>query len=143
MHISHACYCSVIPRWPAMFTRPAGNYRASSYRLVSSPRTSDTIVSWLEKKTGPPAIAVADVDAAKAFVEEPEVAIIGFFKDQESETAKAYKEVAGAMDDYKFAITSEDAVFGEYEVDGPKKNSLIRKREVSFNFKKNSKMAQR
>ena len=34
----------------------------------SHPRTADTIVSWLEKKTGPPALAVASVEEATAFV---------------------------------------------------------------------------
>ena len=46
----------------------------------SGGRTSDTIISWLEKKTGPPAKAIDSVDAAKAFAEENEVAVIGFFK---------------------------------------------------------------
>ena len=31
-------------------------------------RTADTIVSWLEKKTGPPALALASVEEATAFV---------------------------------------------------------------------------
>ena len=31
-------------------------------------RTADTIVSWLEKKTGPPALALATVEEATAFV---------------------------------------------------------------------------
>ena len=30
-------------------------------------RTADTIVSWLEKKTGPPALALASVEEATAF----------------------------------------------------------------------------
>jgi len=81
-------------------------------------RTADTIITWLEKKTGPPAAALDTVDAAKKFIEDNKVAIIGFFKDQESAEAKAFKEVAGAMDDYKFGITSDDAVIGEYKVSG-------------------------
>merc|ERR1712209_212395 len=49
----------------------------------SGGRTSDTIISWLEKKTGPPAAALADVDAAKKFLEDNKVAVVGFFKDRE------------------------------------------------------------
>ena len=81
-------------------------------------RTADTIVSWVEKKTGPPAVALNDVDAAKKFAEDAEVVIVGFFKDQESASAKAFLEVAANMDDFKFGITSDDAVFGEYSVSG-------------------------
>merc|ERR1712033_48443 len=43
-------------------------------------RTSDTIIAWLGKKTGPPAAALADVDAAKKFLEDNKVAVVGFFK---------------------------------------------------------------
>merc|ERR1712004_224080 len=42
-------------------------------------RTADTIVSWLEKKTGPAAKTLATVDEAKAFVADNDIAIIGFF----------------------------------------------------------------
>jgi hypothetical protein len=34
----------------------------------------------LEKKTGPAALALADVDAAKKFIDDNKVAIVGFFK---------------------------------------------------------------
>merc|ERR1712241_431004 len=61
-------------------------------------RTADTIVSWLEKKTGPPALTLEDVDAAKKFIEDNKVAVVGFFKDQESEAAKAFLETAATMD---------------------------------------------
>merc|ERR1712012_1102554 len=40
-------------------------------------RTADTIVSWLEKKTGPAAKTLATVDEAKAFVADNDIAIIG------------------------------------------------------------------
>ena len=43
-------------------------------------RTAETLVNWVEKKTGPPAVTLSDVDAAKKFVEDNKVAIIGFFK---------------------------------------------------------------
>ena len=81
-------------------------------------RTADTIISWVEKKTGPPALALADVEGAKKFAEDNKVVVIGFFKDQENEAAKNFLEVAANMDDFKFGITSDDAVFGEYSVSG-------------------------
>lgn len=75
-------------------------------------------MSWLEKKTGPPALALSDVDATKKFAEDNNVVVVGFFKDQESEAAKAFLEVASNMDDFKFGITSDDSVFGEYKISG-------------------------
>merc|ERR1712066_556197 len=81
-------------------------------------RTADTIVSWVEKKTGPPALTLGDVDSAKKFAEDNNVAVIGFFKDQETEAAKNFLEAAANMDDFKFGITSDDGVFGEYAVSG-------------------------
>merc|ERR1712212_36367 len=86
----------------------------------SGGRTADTIVSWLEKKTGPPALALADVEAAKKFVADNKVAVVGFFKDQTTEAAKAFLEVAASLDDYKFGITDSDDVNAEYGVSGDK-----------------------
>merc|ERR1712115_665828 len=81
-------------------------------------RTADTIVSWLEKKTGPAAKTLATVDEAKAFVADNDIAIIGFFDSVDSDGAKAFLAAAGNMDDYPFAITSEAAVLEEYKVEG-------------------------
>ncbi len=36
-------------------------------------RTADTIVAWVEKKTGPPAVTLATVDEAKKLVEDNQV----------------------------------------------------------------------
>jgi len=81
-------------------------------------RQADDIVNWLVKKTGPPAKALASVDDAKAFIEGKNVAVIGFFKDQSTEGAKAFLGAASANDDQPFAITEADEVFAEYGVEG-------------------------
>ncbi|GLV39455.1 Protein disulfide isomerase [Carabus blaptoides fortunei] len=78
-------------------------------------RQSDDIVSWLSKKTGPPAKELKTVDEAKELIEANNVAIIGFFKDQSSPEAKAFLAAASSIDDHPFGITSADAVYSEYE----------------------------
>merc|ERR1711872_496515 len=72
-------------------------------------RTADTIVSWVEKKTGPPAKTLASVEDAKAYTEGKSVSIIGFFKDEPTDAAKAFLAAAGMMDDFEFGITGDDA----------------------------------
>ncbi|XP_058828893.1 protein disulfide-isomerase [Topomyia yanbarensis] len=78
-------------------------------------REKDTIISWLEKKTGPSAKELETVADAEAFLEELNVAVVGFFKDRESDAAKAFLTTANAIDDYAFAITSSDEVYAKYE----------------------------
>merc|ERR1712033_107854 len=79
-------------------------------------RTADTIVSWLEKKTGP--LAVASVEEAAAFVAGKDVAVIGYFADQTVSAATAYLSVAGSLDDFQFAITSSPEVAAEHNLEG-------------------------
>merc|ERR1711915_635790 len=81
-------------------------------------RTADTIVSWVEKKTGPPAKALANAEEAKAFVEGKTVAVIGCFKDETTDAAKAYLGVASNLDDLAFGVTGDEAVCSEYGVSG-------------------------
>jgi protein disulfide-isomerase A1 len=80
-------------------------------------RQSADIVNWLKKKTGPPALSLADKDAAKAFIDKDEVVVIGFFKDAESSRAKRFLEVAAEIDDIPFGIANEDSLFKEYKVE--------------------------
>lgn len=80
-------------------------------------RQGPDIVNWLKKKTGPPAVEVTEVDAAKAMIEKDEVVVFGFFKSQDSADAKAFLEVAMGMDDIPFGITNSEAVFSAYEVE--------------------------
>lgn len=81
-------------------------------------RTSSEIVNWLKKRTGPAAISVDSVELVKTMTEKEEVFVVGFFKDQDSAAAKAFKEVAGDLDDVVFGITSDEAVFSEYKISG-------------------------
>lgn len=69
-------------------------------------RTSKEIVSWLKKKTGPPADIFTDADAAVEFTTKDDVVLMGFFEDLESKGATVYKSVASLHDGLPFGITS-------------------------------------
>ncbi|KAF4080284.1 hypothetical protein AMELA_G00168660 [Ameiurus melas] len=79
-------------------------------------RQADDMVNWLKKKTGPAATKLSEVTQAESLIADNEVAVIGFFKDVESDGAKAFIKAAEAIDDIPFGITSEDAVFSKFEV---------------------------
>lgn len=79
-------------------------------------RTADTIVSWLVKKTGPSAVVLSTVDAVKEALKDLDVAVVGFFKSEDSEEAKAFLEAAVNTDDHKFFMTTSDDVKSEYKV---------------------------
>merc|ERR1712223_1153166 len=54
-------------------------------------RMANEMVEWVEKKIGPPAEVLATAESVKDFIDNAEVAIVGFFSDLESDSAKAYK----------------------------------------------------
>ncbi|XP_016393550.1 protein disulfide-isomerase-like [Sinocyclocheilus rhinocerous] len=82
----------------------------------SAGRQADDIVNWLKKRTGPAATTITDVTQAESLIADNEVAVIGFFKDVESEDAKTFIKTAEAVDDIPFGIISDDAVFSKFEV---------------------------
>jgi len=86
----------------------------------SGGRTADPIVAWVEKKTGPAAVPLNDAEASKKFLADNKVVVVGFFKDQTTDEAKAFLEAADNMEDAKCGITSEDEVFKAHEVEGNK-----------------------
>ncbi len=63
---------------------------------------SQGIVEWLLKKTGPPAKEVKTVEEVEELKTESDVVVVGFFKDQESEGAQKFKEVAQGKNKYHF-----------------------------------------
>lgn len=78
-------------------------------------RTAEEIVSWVNKKTGPPAVELETVDAAEALIKDNKVVVVGFFKDRETEEAKNFLAVANTIDEFPFAITSNADVVAKYE----------------------------
>jgi len=61
-------------------------------------RTEAEIISWINKKTGPPAKELATAEEVKAFTDGRDVAVVGFFTDKES-----------AVDDVEFGIAAPSA----------------------------------
>lgn len=78
-------------------------------------RTESEIISWLNKKTGPPAKHLETAEDVKAFVDPRDVAVLGFFTDNESELAKAFVAAADTTDDIEFGIATPSAS-GDYDV---------------------------
>jgi len=79
-------------------------------------RQADDIVGWLVKKTGPAAREIESVEAIQALIAENQVVVLGIFKDRESAEAKAFLGTASSIDDYPFAISSNDDVASKYEI---------------------------
>jgi len=82
----------------------------------SGGRTADTIIEWVEKKSGPAARDLATKEAAVAFVEANKVVVIGFFTDLESTEALAFNTAADLDENAKYGITTIEEVFEVYEV---------------------------
>uniref|UniRef100_A0A5S6R305 Protein disulfide-isomerase n=1 Tax=Trichuris muris TaxID=70415 RepID=A0A5S6R305_TRIMR len=80
-------------------------------------RDADSIVQWLKRKTGPVAKELTSAADAKEFAATG-VAVVGFFKNRESDKAKKYLEVAGVVDNLMFGITSDNGVYKELKADG-------------------------
>ena len=77
-------------------------------------------MNWLVKKTGPPAKSLASVDEVKNFIDGSNVAIVGFFADQETPAAKNFLNVASAIDDQVFGIVSDASIFPEFKAEDSK-----------------------
>ncbi|XP_043284274.1 protein disulfide-isomerase [Venturia canescens] len=90
-------------------------YRKPNFIEYTGGRQADDIVDWIEKKTGPAAKTLTTVAETAELVESKDVAIVGCFKDPESAAAKVYLEVASAIDDHVFGISSSQEVFDEYK----------------------------
>ncbi|XP_004695586.1 PREDICTED: protein disulfide-isomerase [Condylura cristata] len=93
------------------------NGDTASPKEYTAGREADDIVSWLKKRTGPAATTLPDVAAAEAWVESSEVAVVGFFKDVESDAARQFLLAAEAVDDVPFGLTASGDVFSKYQLD--------------------------
>ena len=80
-------------------------------------RTSEEIITWLSKKTGPPAKELKTADEVKEFIDKKNVVVVGFYKDKESDAAKAFVEAAQGVDDLEFGIVHDEAIAKENKVE--------------------------
>lgn len=90
-------------------------------------RKAESIIAWLEKKIGPPAISLSSIDELKAFHDEHQVSIVGFFKNPESDEAKVFMNIADSIVHHPFAIISHESAFSEHGIDTEHKVILFKK----------------
>jgi len=69
-------------------------------------RKEAEIVSWVTKKSGPPAVDVTGADAAGKFKEDNEVAVVGFVS---GDALAAFNAAGDSFDDVPFGILDADA----------------------------------
>lgn len=88
-------------------------------------RTSDEIVAWLEKKSGPSVIVAEDAAAVEALKEANPIVVVLYTSDntEENNAAKHFTSTADSNDDIKFVIVSDEAVAKELEIEGD--NSVV------------------
>lgn len=77
------------------------------HSAYSGGRVENEIVTWVKKKTGPPAQTIADADALEKFKKESSVVGLGVFKDEEQ--AKGFLAAAQKSDDIPFGIAYDNA----------------------------------
>ena len=87
--------------------------------LLLGGRTASEIVTWLNKKTGPPTKDLSSPEVAKDFIDSVDVAVVGFFPDTESAEAKAFTEAAAGYDELQFGLASDAAVLAAHNVQDP------------------------
>ncbi|XP_030375237.1 protein disulfide-isomerase [Scaptodrosophila lebanonensis] len=90
-------------------------FRSGAPVEYSGGRQAADIIAWVTKKTGPPAKDLNSVVDAEQFLKDNEIAIIGFFKDLESDEAKTFTKAANALDSFVFGISNNDDIFTKYE----------------------------
>jgi len=79
-------------------------------------RTAEEILLWLKKKTGPPAETITTLEQLKFFQESHDVAVLGLFKNLESDETKNFNKVAMDSDGAAFGVSSEQAIFDELKI---------------------------
>lgn len=90
-------------------------------------RTAVDIVSWLKKKTGPPAVTITSADELTKFQADGEVQVLGLFKDLESASAKTFLDVARVTDGVSFGVTSAADLFTQLKITGDESVILFKK----------------
>nr|XP_043884753.1 protein disulfide-isomerase A2 [Solea senegalensis] len=79
-------------------------------------RTTEGIIQWMKRRSGPGAAVLDSAESAAQFIDAHKVTVVGFFGSLEGEAAEVFKEVSLDRTDAEFALTSSPDVFQKYEV---------------------------
>jgi len=95
-------------------------------------RSEQSIVTWVLRKAGPPAIAIEDVASAEQFEKEHPHAVIGLF--DAGANREPFEAAARQVEDVMFAYTTTPAVFERYGVTPPALRMVFPHDEKVANF---------
>eukprot|EP01101_Sappina_pedata_P013224 TRINITY_DN94_c0_g1_i1.p2 TRINITY_DN94_c0_g1~~TRINITY_DN94_c0_g1_i1.p2 ORF type:complete len:502 (+),score=275.24 TRINITY_DN94_c0_g1_i1:39-1508(+) len=79
-------------------------------------RTSDTIVSWIEKKNGPAATTVTSADQIAEIKEKNDVSVFGYFT-KDSENLAAFLSAASDSETIVYTLVADRALLPEASAD--------------------------
>ncbi|KAF7266518.1 protein disulfide isomerase [Rhynchophorus ferrugineus] len=97
-------------------------FRSGTPTDYSGGRQANDIVSWLLKKSGPPATSLSTLEDAKKFIDSSDIAVVGFFKDQDSDLAKTFLATAVLVEDAVFGLTDNEEIASNYQA---KDNTVV------------------
>ncbi|CAH8862753.1 unnamed protein product [Trichobilharzia szidati] len=93
----------------------------------SAERDSESIVNWCMKKTKPSVDYIESVDACKQFINDANIAVLGFIKDTETSELAAFQKVADELDDASFAVANSSEIMAEYGITSTPKVVVFKK----------------
>ena len=74
------------------------------------------IAAWVNKKIGPAAVALEKTEEVADFIDNNDVAVIGFFKDLESKQAKDYLKAVKDYEEYPCGVSSNEEAMKAHDV---------------------------
>merc|ERR1712142_268361 len=99
----------------------------------NSGTNADSIFQWVRKKSEDPAKLIVTKEDFNELLTKPEVGVLGFFKDLESEESQAYLEAADENLFIPFGITSSSNLFSLFQVPGDSEVILLKKFDEGLN----------
>lgn len=94
-------------------------------------RTEQSIVTWVLKKAGPPAVELETLEAAKAFEQENRLAVLCFC---DAGARGAFERAARQVEDVMFAYSTAPDVLSKYEASAPSLKMFFPHDEQSATF---------
>ncbi|KAK4876714.1 hypothetical protein RN001_009220 [Aquatica leii] len=78
-------------------------------------RTSENFIKWLQKHLRS-IERINKIEEAEKLIDSEDLLVVGFFKSDQSERAKIYKNVTSRFDNIVFAITLNETIFNAYNL---------------------------